>query len=424
MNVALFLEIKNEYTEHLVDTITPYIYEGLTSIYKSAVRLAEETNREGSVLIIFQKLLQQIDGWNQIRIIEETNRIKQMSNTSEYLDDLVKAVIKSNIILLAYSNSISNLVGQSFYNSLTTATFIHRCYTECGKDAHNNPYLFFYDRDFPMEYKRNQLIIHQHIEAGIAKAIRKILPISMILKEYLVNSINIINEPPKVELVGNSHGMAPSQPFVKMSENRGDILAPDQLIDPKLEKAVMSIIKSDSVKSDKQKIQAIMNMDKLISSMEPKQTAYPNSTKQSKTRSNKSPAGPNIDIDFGSDEIDMNPHMNQHSNQHLNQHLNRRNISAKKSEFQIDPFLMERNDMEDDPIRIDLNESERKLLNINFDKEPTVDHNGHSVPATSLSGLRAPNRFAIMTSERVDPSKIEFIEDYGSHRGGSRRKKK
>ena len=201
MNVSFFLEMKEEYTQHLVDTLAPYIYEGLTSIYKEAVRVANDSGCEEKILITFQKCLQAIGKWSQVIIAEETNRIKQLSGTTDYLDDLVKAVIKSNIILLTFSNNISNIVAQTFYNSFTTQLFIHRCYSECGKDAHNYPYLFYHDVS-AMDYKRNQIVIQQNIQSGITRAIRKVLPISLILKEYLVNSINIIQEPPKVELVG------------------------------------------------------------------------------------------------------------------------------------------------------------------------------------------------------------------------------
>lgn len=355
MNVPLFLEIKNEYTEHLVDVLTPYIYEGLTSIYKHASRIAEETNKQGSTLMIFQKLLQGIDAWNQNKIDEETNRIKQASNTSDYLDDLVKAVIKSNIILLTYSNTISNLVAQSFYNSFRTATFIHRCYTECGKDAHNKPYLFYYDPEEPMEYKRNQVIIHQQIETGIVRAIRKILPISIILKEYLVNSINIINEPAKIELM-----------------NEEPKLSYDQMpvVDPQLEKEVMKIIKSESVKSDKQKIQAIMNIDKLITSMEPVQPA----------------------------EINISE---------------KKPLSTKKSDILIAPLLMEKEE-DHNLIPMELNRSEKNLLNMNFDKEPTIEGTNRTVQCTTLTGMRIPSRYNPLTSERIDPSNIDLIEDYGS----------
>jgi hypothetical protein len=233
MNVALFLEIKNEYSEHLTDILTPYIYEGLTSIYQKAVQISQETNSPKKILIIFQKLLQAVPTWNQSQIENETNRIKQCSNTAEYFDDLVKAVVKSNIILLTYTNSISNVIAQSFYNNFSTSTFIHRCYTESAKDAHNNPYLF-YNEVNNLDFKRNQIVVQQNIKAAIPRAVRKILPISMILKEFLVNSINIINEP--IE----------AKPF---SGN----------------KEIIEAIKTESGKTDKDKIKTIMNIDKIIS---------------------------------------------------------------------------------------------------------------------------------------------------------------
>lgn len=242
MNVSLFLEIKNEYTEHLIDTISPFIYEGMNSIYREAVNIAQGADSNDKILLIFQKLLKSISDWNQNKIDEETNRIKIASNTSEYLDDLVKAVIKSNIILLTYSNSISNMIAQTFYNNLTTSTLIHRCYTECAKDIHNNPYLFFHDVH-QMDFKRNQIIIQQNIQSGISRAIRKILPISVILKEYLVNSVNIINEP---------------------------INKIEQPVNNKLQKEVMNIIKTDGNKSDKQKVKSIITIDKILNSIENK----------------------------------------------------------------------------------------------------------------------------------------------------------
>ena len=172
MNVALFIEIKNEYTEHLVDTISPFICEGFISIYKDACKMAEQANAKDKTLNTFQVLLHQIEKWNQIRIQAETTRIKQSSGTNEYLDDLVKAVIKSNIILLSYSNNISNIIAQTFYNNFSTANFIHRCYVECAKDAYNNPFIFYHDVS-EMEYKRNQMLVEQMIDHGIVRAVQK-----------------------------------------------------------------------------------------------------------------------------------------------------------------------------------------------------------------------------------------------------------
>jgi hypothetical protein len=376
MSVALFLETKNEFTEHLIDTITPFIYEGLNSIYKEAVKIAESAESQDKILLIFQKLLQSVQGWNQQKIEEETNRIKTLSNTSEYFDKLVKAVVKSNIILLTNSNTISNIIGQTFYNNFTTYTFIHRCYTECAKDAHNNPYLFYHDAN-PMDIKRNQMIIQQNIQSAITKAIRKILPISMILEEYLVNSMNIINEPPKVELIGapNPSVLPPLPQEKPVSEKK---------IDPKLEKEVMNIIKSEGVKTDKQKIQAIMNINEIITSMEPNKPGE----------------------------------------------MSARNSSAKsKSKINVPLHLVEDDSDDEEPANGKLNASDKKLVNMNFDEATTVSQtNKKSASATSMSD-KPHNKVSKQpayseVSERVDPSKVDLIEDYGPQVGGKKGKKK
>lgn len=383
MNVPLFLEIKTEYTEHLVDTLTPYIYEGLNSIYHEADKIATQTNAKDKTLLCFQKLLESVNTWNQLRIEEETNRIKQMSNTADYLDKLVKAVIKSNIILLSYSNSISNLIGQTFYNTLTTQTFIHRCYTECAKDAHNNPYLFYADVN-PMDIKRNQIIVKQNIREGIVRAIRKILPISMILEEYLVNSINIIQEPPKVELLGMPPNPAEQTGTLPKAAGEQKI-ASEKKVDPKLEKEVMKLIKSESAKSDKQKIQTLMGIEKIITSTEPNKLAE----MSAKNSSNKAQS------------------------------------SASKKSSVIAPNLVEQAD-EESAVGRKQTQSVEDLINIDFEAKTNEDSTSKkTVSGTTLSGgavvKNNVQRLYTENSERVDPSKIKFIEDYGQ---GSSKKKK
>lgn len=346
MNVALFLEIKNEYSEHLIDTLMPFIYEGLRSLYNDATKIAKEGEGNDKVLMIFQKLLQSVDNWTVIDIDKETNRIKQASGTSEYLDDLVKAVIKSNIILLSYSNSISTLIAQSFYNNLSTPNLIHRCYIECAKDAHNNPFLFFHEVT-PMDYKRNQIIVQQNIQSAIIRAIRKVLPIPLILKEYLANSVSIIDEPH----IGN----------IKSEK--------------KVEQDVMNIIKSEQNKTDKERINAIMNMDKLITSM-----------KQEKDDKTK--------IDFG-----------------------RRPSPVEKKQYN----LLKPNKMNSisDYQNIGLHADDKKIININVNNDPTpkqpyMDKSG-SKTSMSDNMFNKRNNGDIL-SERVDPKAVNYIEEYGSEK--------
>lgn len=401
MNIALFIEIKNEYSEHLIETLTPYIYEGLTSIYREAVKIADETNNKDKTLLIFQKLLQSIDHWNQIRIDDETNRIKQLSRTVDYFDDLVKAVIKSNIILLAYSNTISNVIGQTFYNTFSTASFIHRCYTECGKDAHNNPYLFFHDID-PMDYKRNQIIIQQHIQSGITRAVRKILPISLILKEYLVNSINIIQEPTKIELLGDGGKVIDTQKIQQIDTIPIQPVLPnisENKIDERVEKAIINAIKSEGIKTDQQRLQTIMNIDKIIDSIEPKKII-----EQKTSSSKKSTTLKYLSIS--------------------------KTNKSKESELILASRALSDNQY-DDEIENENNSSNENIMNMKFDEESTIINStsgNKSLSKTSMTNrgmpIKSASKYNLETSERIDPNKIQLIEDYGIQKGGRRYKKK
>jgi hypothetical protein len=134
-----------------------------------------------------------------------------------------------------------------------------------------------------MEFKRNQIVIEGIIKKGIERGIRKILPLAAVLKEYLINSVNIINEPPKVELLGlPSNGMKQiEQSRFSLMPNTYDINMPKPLTnnevlkiqelasekyDPKLEQDVRKILQSDS-KTDKESVRQIMRIEQLIESM-------------------------------------------------------------------------------------------------------------------------------------------------------------
>ena len=271
--------------------------------------------------------------------------------------------------------------------------FIHRCYTECGKDAHNNPYLFFHDIE-PMDYKRNQIVVQTKIQEGITRAVRKILPISMILKEYLINSMNIVQEQPKVELLG----LVPTNQIENIMPNDIYNKQPniDQRIvsDSNLEKEVLRIINTESNKSDKQKIQAIMNIDKIISSREP-------------TR----PMDMSVNNMSGKKELST--------------------ITKRVSDYLVAPLLMEDeyNHSGNNIFNNHLRHADREILNINIDDEKTegASITKKSVSATTLSGRGMPrtkisSKRDPESSERVDPSKIKLIEDYGSNFVANKRK--
>lgn len=386
MNVPLFLEIRNEYCEHLTETLIPYIYEGLNSIYIDAEKIAKEANCEAKTLLIFQKLLQSIGDWNQTKIINETDRIKQDSKTADYFDDLVKAVVKSSIILLTYSNTVSNIIGQTFYNSLSIPSFIHYCYIECGKEAHNNPYLFFKQVD-PLDYKRNQIIINQKIQSGIVRAIRKFLPISLILKEYLANSVKIIRENSEinVNLLKND----------KKSENSKNSTA----------KKINDIIISDRNQSDKKRMQTIMKLDEIIS------------------------AGIADPVSIGSLHSD-NPKISINNIPKTNSisKLNNHSLHVKSNNNDISNnnyVLLSHFGHQDTDYcqNSNMDTIDNKIINIkpNDTKSTNKNYTDENISMTTINSNDLPHHSKLFThnygpetSEKIDPYNIKLIENYGS----------
>ena len=110
------VEIKNEYTSFLTSIMSPLMYEGILKMYnqaretekqfKQAIKDNPDMDIENpGVLKIFQFFLKGIKNISNYKIESEANRIREASKCSEWFDDLVKAVIKSYIVLLTYNAS-------------------------------------------------------------------------------------------------------------------------------------------------------------------------------------------------------------------------------------------------------------------------------------------------------------------------------
>jgi hypothetical protein len=180
-NSNYLTEIKKEYTIQLVNLLTPSIYEGINSIYGEVKQIA----KDGEELKIFQGFLAKIPTWNEQMISNESTRIKTVTQNSDILDDLIKAVIQSNILLLTSTDiADKHKVLKEFNINLNYNKFIHNVYIEVAKTFYNYPFLF-YHKVPALEFKKNQLKSHKLIKEAIEESIRKMLPLQLILKKYL-----------------------------------------------------------------------------------------------------------------------------------------------------------------------------------------------------------------------------------------------
>jgi hypothetical protein len=178
----VLVETKNEYTTHLINILTPLVFEGIQSVYKQSLGIAKEND----ILKIFQSFLKAIPKWNQIIIDKETNRIVNSSHSYEWINDLIKATLKANLVVLMYNPLVKNQtkIDPSLYQNIRTSDFIHRIYIECARELWNNPYLLYHNYP-PIEIKRNQRDCMNIIKECIKESIRKLLPVKHILQIYL-----------------------------------------------------------------------------------------------------------------------------------------------------------------------------------------------------------------------------------------------
>jgi len=153
-------------------------FEGIVSIYEDA-----KNNAPDEELKLFQILLKKIPSWNEHLIERETNRIVKVSLKGDIIEDLIKAVIKSNIMILT-NTPPEKKENMRIKHDISTSKFIHNSYIEIARNIFQNPYLFYHKYN-SFELKKNQREANDIIKKSIEQSIRKLLPMNIILQNYL-----------------------------------------------------------------------------------------------------------------------------------------------------------------------------------------------------------------------------------------------
>jgi hypothetical protein len=191
------VSIKDIYEEDLFSILVPAIYEGFQSLYKRADQIerkfiiASKRNPDienPGILIIFQTLIKDIPNLNTHKIRAETDRIKSSTKSADIFDDLVKAVCKSNIVLLTYNidHKRKTLLQTKYHESIVIHDFIHSCYIQCAKKVYIQPELFYHKQE-AIVINQNKRTCYALIRDSVKTAIRLMLPMKDILLEYITH---------------------------------------------------------------------------------------------------------------------------------------------------------------------------------------------------------------------------------------------
>lgn len=179
-NYYLFLvETKNQYTKLLTTALALPMMQGIADLYEDA-----RINTPGKELYTFQTLLKHVPSWNEHIIEKETMRIIQKTAEKKIMiEDFLKAVIKSNIMILTNTppEKKDNL---KIKHDITIKKFIHNAYIEIARNIFQNPFLFDHNC-IDIDIKRNQRETIKIIKESIEQTIVKLLPLNIILQKYI-----------------------------------------------------------------------------------------------------------------------------------------------------------------------------------------------------------------------------------------------
>ena len=185
-NVNVLNESKNEWCGRLLNILTPYILEGLKSIFDESLKLCKTNGEMDKYLMTFQNFISRIPKWSQTIIEEERNRIIERSGCN-YLEDLITCV---HIIQLKVLTAVR--VGQKQkkidIDIPKLDVFIHKIYINIARKIYTNVYLFDINLS-SLKIQKNNRQIETIIQESIMNTIRDSIPVETILRAYMDETV-------------------------------------------------------------------------------------------------------------------------------------------------------------------------------------------------------------------------------------------
>jgi hypothetical protein len=218
-NVSALHESKNEWGARLLTILTPLIVEGFKSIFEESLNLCRANNEMDKYLMTFQNFISRIPKWNPTIIENEKKRICDKSGCT-YLDDLITCV---HIIQLKLLTAVRAGTKQKKVDIQIPKfeDFIHKVYIHVARKIYKNVYLFEANLP-PLQTQKNHRELEVIIQECILNAVRESIPIDMILRAYLDETIedDVVEEiketPMPDETLADSISSAPiSQPMAQ-----------------------------------------------------------------------------------------------------------------------------------------------------------------------------------------------------------------
>jgi hypothetical protein len=176
-NVATYSEARSEYTKQLATFIVPPLVGWFQATW---ARNAADRQR---CMVLFQSECEEVARWNTDRIHDEV-RVLLEKTGCDYMEELVTAVFIAHTKVL----TAVRLSAKEKKLSITVPKldhFIHRIFREAARTFWKSPFLFMDAGNGVLERQKNVLQIEALATEAITTAVRGLLPVKQILKDYL-----------------------------------------------------------------------------------------------------------------------------------------------------------------------------------------------------------------------------------------------
>ncbi len=185
-NVTSLHESKNEWGARLLTILTPLVIEGFNSIYDEALTLCKNNNELDKHLMTFQNFISRIPKWNASIIDDEQKRIIEKSSCS-YLEDLITCVHVIQLKLLT-AVRVGSKQKKIDITIPKVEDFIHKVYIISARKIYKNVYLF--EKNIPpLQVQKNNRELELLVQEAILNAVRESIPVDVLLRTYLDESI-------------------------------------------------------------------------------------------------------------------------------------------------------------------------------------------------------------------------------------------
>jgi hypothetical protein len=175
-NVATYSEARSEYTKQLATFVVPALVGWFQQMW------SRNASDRRQCLALFQSECEEIPRWNTDRVHDEVRVLIERSGC-DYMEELVTAVFVAHTKVL----TAVRLSAKEKKLSITVPKldhFIHRIFREAARAFWKAPFLFM-DAGSVVERQKNVLQIEALATEAITTAVRGLLPVKQILRDYL-----------------------------------------------------------------------------------------------------------------------------------------------------------------------------------------------------------------------------------------------